>query len=117
MGPLVPHLLLSPLFLGAAFLFRELPILSGTCLLVAILIAFEYGRQFARFAKRDPDRLQSEEYRYGMRQMQLIAAKELPYPVPPDALALPAATSNPAQPLPLLSQIPEMPDGPLEPET
>jgi hypothetical protein len=48
--------------------------------------------------------------------MQLIAAKELPYPVPADALALPAATSNPAQPVPDLSQIPEITDGPLEPE-
>src|SRR5262245_38203639 len=114
MGPLVPLLLLSPLFLGSVFLFREDPLLAGTCLVVAIVIPIEYARQFARFAKSDPDRLQSEEYRYGMKRIQLIAAKDLPYPVPADALALPAPTSNPAQPLPELSQIPEMADGQLE---
>ncbi len=100
MGPLVPWLLLSPVFLFAAWVLRELPLLAIPCLMVAIGILIEYGRQFAKFAKNDPDRLQSEEYRYEMQRIQLIAAKELPAPMPPNTLNLPPPISNPTQPEP-----------------
>ncbi|WP_218016542.1 hypothetical protein, partial [Curvibacter delicatus] len=48
----------------------------------------------------DPDRLQSEHYRYEMTKIQMIASKELPYPVPAESLNLPEATSNPSHPFP-----------------
>jgi hypothetical protein len=100
MGPLIPLLFLIPFFLGAAWLFRDHVLAASLFGLSAIGIVFEYCRQYANFARRDPDRLQSEEYRYEMKKIQMIAAKELPYPVPADTLALPPATSNPSHPLP-----------------
>ena len=100
MGPLVPLLFLVPVFLGAAWLFRDVLILVGLFAVAAVGLVVEYCRQYAGFAKRDPDRLQSEEYRYGLKRIQMIAAKELPYPVPVDSLALPEPISNPAHPLP-----------------
>ena len=42
----------------------------------------------ALFAKNDPDRLQSEEYRYETARMQMIATKEFGRPVPANELPL-----------------------------
>lgn len=98
MGPLIVLLLLVPFFLAAAWAFRDSPVVVGICILVAVAIPVEYARQFARFAARDPDRLQSEHYRYEMKKIQMVAAKELPFAVPADALSLTEGTSNPAQP-------------------
>lgn len=116
MGPLVPLLLLSPIFLGAAWFLRSDLLLAGICLLVAILIPLEYGRQFSRFAGNDPDRLQSEEYRYEIQRLQLIAAKELPFPVPVDALPLSGPISNPIQPQADFTKLASLGNGTLEPE-
>jgi hypothetical protein len=91
-------------------------LLAGACLLVAVVIPLEYGRQFSRFARNDPDRLQSEEYRYEIQRMQLIAAKELPFPVPADALSLPAPMSNPNQPHADLTKLAADGNETLEPE-
>jgi len=66
-------------------------------------VVVEYCRQYSRFAKNDPDRLQSEHFRYEMKKMHMVAAKELPYPIPVESLFLPEATSNPAHPLPEIS--------------
>ena len=49
---------------------------------------FDYHRHYASFAKNDPDRLQSEEFRYEMARVQMVAAKELPAPLPEDRLPL-----------------------------
>jgi hypothetical protein len=100
MGPLVTLLLLVPVFLGGAWLFRDLPLLLWLLILVAIAPVFEYCRHYAKFARTDPDRLQSEEYRYGLKKIQMIAAKELPYPMSAESLSLPEPISNPAHPLP-----------------
>jgi len=100
MGSLLPLLFLVPCFLLFAWLFKELLALAIPLGLVAVGIVVEYCRQFSGFAKHDPDRLQSEEYRYEMKKIQLIAAKELPYPMTVESLDLLRATSNPAHPLP-----------------
>jgi hypothetical protein len=100
MGSLLPVLLLVPFFLGSAWLFREQQIISGILILAALGIVTNYCRHFAKFANTDPDRLQSEEYRYEMTRIQMIAAKELPYPISAESLNLPAATSNPSHPFP-----------------
>jgi len=102
MGSLIPLLLLSPIFLVATWFFRDIPVIAFPCFLVAAVIPFEYGRQFSRFAKNDPDRLQSEEYRSEIKQLEIIAAKELPFPVSANALHLDPPTSNPTQPQPEL---------------
>ncbi len=94
MGPLVPTLLLSPALLFFSWLFEStlviggIPLISVACVLVALWLIFNYNRHYARFAKSDPDRLQSEEYRYETERMKMIAAKELPDPVSPDELPL-----------------------------
>ena len=94
MGPLVPSLLLIPVFLFAAWLFRSTFVISGcpiisTGLVIGVLgIVFSYHRHYASFAKNDPDRLQSEEYRYETARMQMIAAKELRDPIPAEELPL-----------------------------
>ena len=103
MGPLVPSLLLSPFFVGAAWLFRsvavvsDVPLLSALFVLAALFIVFSYHRHYARFAKNDPDRLQSEQYRYETQRMQMIAAKELRHPMPADSLPLAEPAENPAE--------------------
>ena len=85
MGPLVPSLIvLVPGFIVAAWFFRStamikgIPLISVLFVVVALGIVIDYHRRYAFFAKNDPDRLQSEEYRYKTEQMRMIAAKELP---------------------------------------
>ena len=85
MGPLVPSLIvLVPGFIVAAWFFRStamikgVPLISVLFVVVALGIVIDYHRRYAFFAKNDPDRLQSEEYRYKTEQMRMIAAKELP---------------------------------------
>lgn len=105
MGPLVPLLLLVPIFLLSAYFFRDVIAISVVFSFVAVGIVVEYCRQYSHFSKNEPDRLQSEEYRYGMKQMQMISGKELPYPMPANKLNLTKATSNPIYPLPNLKDI------------
>ena len=101
MGPLVPLLFLVLLFVLAAYLFREMavvdgvPVFSAVFVLTALGIVFSYLRHYTAFAKHDPDRLQSEEYRL---MQQTIAAKELPHPVPVEDLPLTEPTENPVEP-------------------
>lgn len=45
----------------------------------------------------DPDRLQSEKYRYETQRMQMIAAKDLEHPMPADSLPLADPAGNPAE--------------------
>ena len=104
MGPLIPLLFLVPCFLVATWMFREYSVVAGLFGLSAIGIVAEYLRQYAKFAKRDPDRLQSEEYRYEIKRIQMIAAKELPYPIPADSIPLLPATSNPSHPFPEITK-------------
>ena len=100
MGPLVPSLLLAPAFIFAAWIFRttaivwNIPIFSALFAIAALAVLFDYHRRYAAFAKDDPDRLQSEEYRYGMARTQMIAAKELQQPLPEDSLPLRGAEPN-----------------------
>lgn len=96
MGPLVPLLSMVPIILIAAYFFGEYVQLVLILTMIAIIVF--YCVTYRNFAKSDPDRLQSEEYRYGMKRMQLIAAKELPHPMPVDELNLTEATSNPTLP-------------------
>lgn len=103
MGPLVPLLLLVPVFLGAALLFDSVavvagvPVFSALFALIATVIVLCYLRHYASFAKHDPDRLQSEKYRYATQRMQMIDAKELEHPMPADSLPLAAPAENPAE--------------------
>ena len=104
MGPLVLPLLLSPVLLFFAWLFEStlvikgIPLITVACVLVALWLIFNYTRHYGRFAKHDPDRLQSEEYRYETARLQMIAAKELPEPVPADELPLADPASNLPEP-------------------
>lgn len=112
MGPLTLLLLLVPAFLTGAWFFREYTMVMIVFVLAALAIPAEYARQFARFANSDPDRLQSEHYRYEMKKIQMIAAKELPFPVPAESLPFAPATTNPALPPPSLPPQP----GPVSPK-
>ncbi len=103
MGPLVLPLLLSPVLLFFAWLFestlviKDVPVITVACVLAALWLIFNYTRHYGRFAKNDPDRLQSEEYRVEIaRQKIYISAKELPDPVSEDELPL----ADPAPNLP-----------------
>ena len=99
MGPLIPLLVLVPVLLVAAWLFRQVAVIDGVpgfsafFVLGSFVIIAMYLRHYGRFAKEDPDRLQSEEYRVRMEQLELqrVVAKE--GPLPPEALD--PATENP----------------------
>ena len=103
MGPLVPLLFLALVLVFAAYLFREtavvhgVPIFSAVFVLAALVIIYSYHRHYTDFAKRDPDRLQSEEYRL-LTMQQMIAAKGLRHPVPVETFPLTEPTENPAEP-------------------
>ncbi len=58
----------------------------------AMFVLFDYHRHYARFAREDPDRLQSEEYRH-----KLIAAQGLKEPMLADDLQLAGPARNPAR--------------------
>lgn len=105
MGPLIPLLFLVPFFLIAAYSFLGYPWISTPLAIAAVGIVIEYFRQYSKFAKSDPDRLQSEEYRYEMKKIQMIAGKEFPSPVSVDELNLPTPTSNPMHPMPNVNEI------------
>ena len=91
------------MFVLAAYLFREMavvdgvPVFSAVFVLAALVIVFSYLRHYTAFAKHDPDRLQSEEYRL-LTMQQMIAAKELRHPVPVENLPLTEPTENPVEP-------------------
>ena len=68
--------------------FRGCPIFSALFGIAVLWILGSYLRHCAAFAKNDPDRLQSEEYRYATAQMEMIAAKELRSPTPAEDLSL-----------------------------
>ena len=103
MGPLLPSLALVPFLLGTAwllddvFLVWNVPVLTVCLVAAAICLVYGYQRQYARFAREDPDRLQSEKYRYDTARMQMIAAKGLPHPVPVDSFTIEEARTNPAE--------------------
>lgn len=94
MGPLVPSLVAVVPILLFAWLFRETAVLMGIPVITVVLviadlwILFDYHRHYASFAKNDPERLQSEEYRYEMTRVQMLAAKGFPAPLPADSLPL-----------------------------
>ena len=100
MGPLIPVLLLVPILLIFAWLFigvaviAHIPIFSALCLVAIVVIFGHYLWHYSKFAKTDPDRLQSEQYRVHMQHMQFVAAKDLPKPLPADVMEYP--TPNPA---------------------
>ena len=104
MGPLVPSLVLCPILLLFAWLLRSvavvsnIPIISVALAIAALLVLVDYHRHYSRFASNDPDRLQSEEYRYQTTRL-MIAAKELPHSVPAEesSLAEPATNSPEAE--------------------
>ena len=103
MGPLVPSLVLSPVLVGAAWWFRAvavidgIPVFSALFVLAALAIVFDYHRHYASFARNDPDRLQSEKYRYKTARMQMIAARELQQPMPEESLPLAGPAENPVE--------------------
>ena len=100
MGPLMPSLMMVPILLLFSWLFRETAVLMGFPVITVVLvitslcILYNYHRHYASFAKNDPDRLQSEEYRSEMTRVQMIAAKGLPEPLPEDSLSLADPTRN-----------------------
>ena len=103
MGPLVPSLFLVPVFIFSAWLFRttavvgDVPIFSALFAIMALGTVIDYHRRYAAFAKDDPDRLQSEEYRIGMARTQMMAGKGLRQPVPEDSLPLKGAELYPPE--------------------
>lgn len=105
MGPLVPMLFLVPLFIAGAYLLRSTIWLSVISVAAAIGIIIEYFRQYNKFANSDPDRLQSEEYRYEMTKIQIVAAKGLPEPVALEDLNLSDPSTNPANPMPSIDSV------------
>ncbi len=90
MGPLVPSFMAVPILLLFAWLFLEaavlmgIPVISVVLVVASLWILYDYHRHYGSFAKNDPDRLQPEEYRYGMTRVQMLAAKSLPRPLPED---------------------------------
>lgn len=106
MGPLVPLLFVAFVFVLAAWLFRSvamlgsMPIFSAVFVLAAVGVVFSYLLIYVRFAKHDPDRLQSEEYRL-LKVQQMITAKELQHPIPEDGLPLLDSMENPVESLTL----------------
>lgn len=59
-----------------------------------VVVVGHYLWRYSKFAKNDPDRLQFEQYRVQMQHLQLVAAKDLPEPLPAEVLEDP--TANPA---------------------
>ena len=103
MGPLVPTLIMSLALLFFAWLFestlviKDIPLITVACVLVALWLILNYTRHYGRFAKHDPDRLQSEEYRQEITLLS-IAAKGLSKPVPADMLPLADPVPNLPEP-------------------
>ena len=106
MGPLVPILLISLVLLFFAWLFEStlviggVPLITVACVLVALWLIIKYTRHYAWFAKHDPDRLQSEEYRLEeYRLLALIKGKDLQAPIPRDELPpITDPAPNPSKP-------------------
>ena len=102
MGPMLPLLAVAVVFALAAYSLQSVAVILGVPLLSAAFAfgalapVFSYIRQFARFAKHDPDRLQSEEYRLQTMQ-QTIVAKGLSHPVTAERLRLADPTENPVK--------------------
>lgn len=92
MGPLVPALSLVPVLgffawlLADVFVFRGIPVFSALCFVGIVAVVGIYLDQYTRFAKLDPDRLQSEQYRVQMQQIQMIKAKDLRDYLPAEVL-------------------------------
>ena len=97
MGSLVPALSLVPVLgffawlLADVFVFGGVPVFSAVCFVGIIAVVGIYLAQYMRFAKHDPDRLQSEQYRIQMQQLQMIKAKDLRDYLPADVLAQPTS--------------------------
>ncbi|MPL66246.1 hypothetical protein SDC9_11915 [bioreactor metagenome] len=94
MSGIIPTLFLPPVFIGAAWLFKEYNLLLLLFSIIAIVIVAFYLIIFFIFAIRDPDRLQSEEYRCEVRRINMIAGSGLMEPIAAENLALGAATFN-----------------------
>jgi len=71
--------------------------MSWTLIIGCFVILIFYLWHYSKYARSDPDRLQSEEYRYEMKKIHMIAAKELPEPRPVDSLNLDKPMFNPEQ--------------------
>ncbi len=105
MGPLVPLLFVAFVFVLAAWLFRSVamlggvPILSAVLVLAAVGVVFSYLLIYVRFAKHDPDRLQSEEYRL-LKVQQMIVAKDLQHPLSEGSPPLLDSMENPVESFP-----------------
>ena len=112
MGPLVPPLALSPVLLLCAWPFRSvavvgnIPIISMVLVITALWIVVDYHRHYSRFARTDPDRLQSEEYRYQSMRL-MIATREFPRSLSAEELPL----ADPAANLPGSEVTVEQPTG------
>ena len=104
MGPLVLPLLLSPVLLFFAWLFdstlviKGIPLITVVCVIVALWLIVNYTRHYGRFAKNDPDRLQSEEYRVEIAWQKIVSAKKLPNPMTADELPIPDLAPNLPEP-------------------
>ena len=103
MGPLVPLLVLAGGFVVAAWFFRSsaqvhgAPIFSAALIAAALLVAGLYCYQYLWYARRAPDRLQSEQYRIEMTRMKMVAARELPRPSPASSLPMDRSTDSPTE--------------------
>lgn len=101
MGPLVPTLPLVPVLLFFAWLLESSPLVQGILVLCAIGIPVAYFTHYGRFAKNDPDRLQSEDFRVEMSKIHMLTGKEFPRAILADEIQLGPPTANPAlEPIP-----------------
>jgi hypothetical protein len=94
MSGIIPTLFLTPVFIGAAWLFQENKLLLWLFSIAAIVIVAFYLIIFLRFAISNPDCLQSEEYRCEVRRINMIAGSNLIEPIAAENLPLEAATFN-----------------------
>lgn len=95
MSGIIPTLFLVPIFLGAAWVFSEVQSLLWLFSICAVAIVAFYLYVYFNFATKEPDRLQSEEYRCEIRRINMISGTGLPKPVTAEELPLEAPTFNP----------------------
>ena len=118
MGPLVPALSLVPVLgflawlLEDVFVYNGIPVFSIICIVGIVSVIGIYLAQYVRFARHDPDRLQSEEYRVQMRKLQMARFKDQQEYIPAEGLAetssmLEEADERPTQPAKAAVEFPD----------
>ncbi|BCH07378.1 hypothetical protein MesoLj131c_16360 [Mesorhizobium sp. 131-3-5] len=89
MNPLLwLNAMVLPVFVPAAYAFREQPLLALPLIFVAVAVPVYTLWEFRYFARKDPKRLHSEEYLIEQQRLTILS-KQSRYPI--DASALPSS--------------------------